>query len=57
MKVRELIEWLQEFDGEMEVRGSYAGGEYESDLDFLNIEERDGDVCVVVVRLRSFYEY
>jgi hypothetical protein len=27
----------------MEVRGSYAGGEYESDLDFLNIEERDGD--------------
>ena len=46
MKVRELIEWLQEFDGEMEVRGSYAGGQYESDLDFLNIEERDGDGVV-----------
>ena len=47
MKVRELIEWLEGFDGDMELRGSYNGGEYESVLDLLEIEERDGVVWLL----------
>lgn len=42
MKVRELIELLEGFDGDLELRGSYNGGEYESDLEFLVVEQVDG---------------
>jgi len=47
MKVRELIEWLEGFDGELVVRGSYNGGEYESDLELLDIEKREGEVWLL----------
>ena len=47
MKVREFIEWLEGFDGELELRGSYNGGEYESDLELVEIEERDGKVWLL----------
>ena len=43
MKVKELIELLSQFDGESELRGSYNGGEYVSDLKFLEVEV-DGNV-------------
>lgn len=44
MKVKELIELLSKFDGELELRGEYNGGEYESDLDYLEVKEVDGKV-------------
>ncbi len=47
MKVKELIELLSQFDGESELRGSYNGGEYESVLDFLKVEEVDGKVWLL----------
>ena len=42
MKVRELIEWLEGFDGELEVMMEQNGGEYVSDLDNMKVEEVDG---------------
>lgn len=47
MKVRELIEWLEGFDGELELRGSYNGGEYVSDFELLDIEKREGEVWLL----------
>ena len=47
MKVKELIELLSKFDQESELRGSYNGGEYESVLDFLKVEEVDGKVWLL----------
>lgn len=44
MKVKELIEQLQKFDGELEilVHVHCNGDEYESDLMFLRLVEEDG---------------
>jgi hypothetical protein len=42
MLVRELIERLQQFDGELEILAHYNGGEYESDLEYLGLDEEDG---------------
>lgn len=47
MKVYELIELLSKFDGELELRGEYNGGEYESDLEFLVVEQVDGKVWLL----------
>jgi hypothetical protein len=47
MKVKELIELLSKFNQESELRGSYNGGEYESVLDFLKVEEVDGKVWLL----------
>ena len=44
MQVRELIELLSQMDQEAQVMGSYNGGEYESDLDCLEVEVCDGVV-------------
>lgn len=44
MKVSELIELLSKFDGELEIKCEYNGGEYVSDLDCLVIEEFEGEV-------------
>jgi hypothetical protein len=42
MKVKELIEQLQKFDGELEILAHYNGDEYESDFMFLRLVEEDG---------------
>ena len=47
MKVRELIEWLEGFDGELDVMMEQNGGEYVSDLECMNIEEKDGKVWLL----------
>lgn len=47
MKVKELIELLSKFDGESELRGSYNGGEYESDFELMNLEKREGEVWLL----------
>ena len=44
MKVKELIELLSKFDGELDVVMEQNGGEYESDLSFMKVEERDGEL-------------
>jgi hypothetical protein len=44
MLVRELIERLQQFDGELEIVAHYNGDEYESDLEFLRLRQEDGVV-------------
>jgi hypothetical protein len=47
MKVKDLIKLLSEFDGELELRGSYNGGEYESDFELMNLEKREGEVWLL----------
>lgn len=47
MKVKELIELLSKFDGEMEVLMEQNGGEYVSDLEFMKVEEKDGKVWLL----------
>ena len=47
MKVKELIELLQQFDGEKELMLEQNGGEYWSDLQFLKVEERDDKVWLL----------
>ena len=42
MLVRELIERLQQFDGELEILAHYNGDEYVSDLMYLELVEEDG---------------
>ena len=44
MKVKELIELLKQFDGESEMMMSQNGGEYHSDMQFLEVEVCDGVV-------------
>jgi hypothetical protein len=46
MKVRELIEWLECFDGDKELMMEQNGGEYVSDLEFIDIQEKDGKVWI-----------
>jgi hypothetical protein len=46
MKVRDLIEWLEGFDGDMELMMEQNGGEYVSDLKFMDIQEKDGKVWI-----------
>jgi hypothetical protein len=46
MKVRELIEWLEGFDGDKELMMEQNGGEYVSDLEFIDIQEKDGKVWI-----------
>lgn len=48
MKVKELIELLSKFDGESELMMEQNGGEYHSDLEFLEVE-----VCEGVVWLKD----
>jgi hypothetical protein len=47
MKVKELIELLSKFDEDLEVKGSYNGGEYVSYLDMVEIKEVDGEVWLL----------
>ncbi len=47
MKVKELIELLSKFEGELELRGSYNGGEYESDFELMELEKREGEVWLL----------
>jgi hypothetical protein len=47
MKVKELIELLSQVDGESELKMSQNGGEYHSDMEFLEIEVRDGVVWLL----------
>jgi hypothetical protein len=44
MLVRELIEQLQQFDGELEIVAHYNGDEYMSNLEFLQLRQEDGVV-------------
>jgi len=45
MTVRELIERLQQFDGELEIVAHFNGNEYDSDLEFLELyQDPDGVV-------------
>jgi hypothetical protein len=46
MKGRELIEWLEGFDGDKELMMEQNGGEYVSDLELIDIQEKDGKVWI-----------
>lgn len=46
MKVKELIERLEKFDGELELESWQNGDEYVSDLEFLKIYEEGGKVIL-----------
>lgn len=48
MLVRELIELLQQFDGEKEVWMQQNGGEYHSSLEFLKVEEVGEDMVYLI---------
>ena len=48
MKVKELIELLQQFDGEKEVWMQVNGGEYHSSLDFVKAEEVGDDIVYLI---------
>ena len=45
MKVKELIELLQQFNGDAELMLSENGGEYNSDLEFMEVKV-DGEGVV-----------
>lgn len=47
MKVKELIELLSKFDGELEVKMEQNGGEYVSDLDNMKVEEIGGELWLL----------
>ena len=47
MKVRELIELLSEFDGELELNMEQNGGEYVSDLGNMKVEVIDGELWLL----------
>ena len=44
MKVKELIELLSKFDGELDIVMEQNGGEYESDLEFMDVEVDGGEL-------------
>jgi len=44
MKVKDLIKLLEQMEGESELMMSQNGGEYHSDLQFLEVEVCDGVV-------------
>jgi len=47
MKVKELIEMLSQVDGDLELMMEQNGGEYYSDMEFLEIEVRNGVVWLL----------
>jgi len=47
MKVKELIELLSQVDGELELMMEQNGGEYESDLEFMVVDQIDGKVWLL----------
>ena len=47
MKVRELIELLSKFDGELDVMMEQNGGEYVSDLDNMKVVEGEDRVWLL----------
>ena len=47
MKVKELIELLSMYEGEKELFMEQNGGEYHSDLSFMKVEEKDGEVWLL----------
>jgi hypothetical protein len=48
MTVRELIELLQQYDGDREVWMQQNGGEYHSSLEFLRVEEVGDDILYLI---------
>jgi len=47
MKVKELIELLSKYDGNLELMMEQNGGEYESDLEFMVVDQIDGKVWLL----------
>jgi histidinol phosphatase-like PHP family hydrolase len=47
MKVKELIELLSKYDGELELKMEQNGGEYESDLSCVKVEERGEELWLL----------
>lgn len=47
MKVRELIEWLEGFDGDKDVMLEMNGGEYVSDMEDMEILEGEDEVWLL----------
>jgi len=47
MKVKELIELLSKYDGNLELMMEQNGGEYESNLEFMVVEQVDGKVWLL----------